>query len=167
MPIRPNQRGFYPIDWRELSRVIRFERAGGCCERCGRPHGERVWHLGERVIAGRSGIWWDGARWRDQKGRVVRLPPLHRVRAESLRQGRLWPQLPQDERIEAAAGLRCSRVSLACCHLDHDPSNNSASNLAALCQRCHLKHDAVDNLARRHTNRWAQLTHGMMPLALG
>lgn len=52
MPIRPHNRFFYPIDWRELSEVIRFGRAKGCCEQCGRPHGQLVFHLGD-------GRWWD------------------------------------------------------------------------------------------------------------
>ena len=34
-----------------------------------------------------------------------------------------------------------SRVVLACCHLDHDPTDNDPRNLAALCQRCPLEHD--------------------------
>jgi hypothetical protein len=32
-------RGFYPSDWREISRRVRFERAAGICQGCGRPHG--------------------------------------------------------------------------------------------------------------------------------
>ncbi len=42
MLIRPELRWFYPIDWPELSRAIRFGRAGGRCEACGRPHGQAV-----------------------------------------------------------------------------------------------------------------------------
>ncbi len=42
MPIRPEHRGFDPIDWPRLSDVIRFRRAGGRCEGCGRPHLQRV-----------------------------------------------------------------------------------------------------------------------------
>ena len=42
MPIRREHQFFYPIDWRELSRGIRFRRAGGACEGCGRPHGRAV-----------------------------------------------------------------------------------------------------------------------------
>ena len=52
MPIRPSQRWYYPIDWRELSHLIRFERARGRCEHCRRPHGE--W-----VTVGDDGLWWD------------------------------------------------------------------------------------------------------------
>jgi hypothetical protein len=39
MPIR---RELYPPDWPAISRRIRFDRAGGRCERCGRHHGEMV-----------------------------------------------------------------------------------------------------------------------------
>ena len=42
-----------------------------------------------------------------------------------------------------------SRVILATAHLDHDPANNSESNLAALCQKCHNTYDA----GKRHANR--------------
>jgi hypothetical protein len=42
MPIKPELRWFYPIDWPQLSRHVRFERAGGICQGCGRPHGETI-----------------------------------------------------------------------------------------------------------------------------
>lgn len=59
MPIKPENRGFYPIDWPQLSGVIRFDRAGGRCEGCGRPHKTLVCHLGD-------GRWWDAetGQWR-------------------------------------------------------------------------------------------------------
>jgi hypothetical protein len=38
MPIRLELRPLYPPHWRELSSHVRFERAGGRCQRCGRPH---------------------------------------------------------------------------------------------------------------------------------
>ena len=38
MPIRRKHRYFYPIDWKQLSAAIRFVRAQGRCEGCGRPH---------------------------------------------------------------------------------------------------------------------------------
>jgi 5-methylcytosine-specific restriction endonuclease McrA len=34
------------------------------------------------------------------------------------------------------------RIVLTIAHLDHDTTNNEMSNLAALCQRCHLRYDA-------------------------
>ena len=42
-----------------------------------------------------------------------------------------------------------SRVILATAHLDHNPANNSESNLAALCPKCHNTYDA----GKRHANR--------------
>lgn len=41
MPVKPENRGRYPADWREISTRIRFERAGGRCEcvgECGLDH---------------------------------------------------------------------------------------------------------------------------------
>ena len=52
MPIRREHRGFYLIDWPQLSAVIRFRRAGGRCEGCGRPHLQRVVCLSD-------GRWWE------------------------------------------------------------------------------------------------------------
>src|SRR5215208_8108243 len=72
MPINARYRWFYPIDWPQLSAVIRFKRAQGKCEGCGRPHGHTVCHLGD-------GRWWDRDKkqWRDGKGRPLpRLPAL-------------------------------------------------------------------------------------------
>jgi hypothetical protein len=63
MPIRPEYRWLYRIDWKQLSAVIRFEWAKGRCQGCGRPHGRIVCHLGD-------GRWWDAERqaWRDGEG---------------------------------------------------------------------------------------------------
>jgi len=67
MPIMAEHRWLYPIDWPELSRLIRFGRAKGRCEHCQRPHGARVFHLGD-------GRWWDANRrqWRDGRGHPAR-----------------------------------------------------------------------------------------------
>lgn len=122
MPIRPEHRFFYPIDWSQLSAVIRFSRARGCCEGCGRPHGRMVYHLGD-------GRWWDAdaGRWRDGWGRRIRIA----TEADIL--GR----------------ARRTRVVLATAHRDHDTSNNADANLAAFCQRCHMIHDWPEHQRRR------------------
>ena len=123
MPIRREHRGFYPIDWPQLSAVIRFGRAQGRCEGCGRPHGRVVYHLGD-------GRWWDpdASCWRDGRGRRARL-------ARS-----------QDDVLGA---VRTTRVVLAAAHRNHDTSDNAPTNLAAWCQRCHLIHDRPEHLRRR------------------
>lgn len=48
-----------------------------------------------------------------------------------------------------------SKVVLTVAHIDHDKTNNRFKNLAALCQKCHLKHDIkqhVDN--RKYGRQW-------------
>ena len=88
MPIAREHRWLYPIDWRELSNLIRFRRAKGRCEHCRRPHGRDVLHLGD-------GIWWDedAATWRDGQGRGLRRLPspddLTRAQPDSLALTRL------------------------------------------------------------------------------
>src|SRR5271165_4100712 len=121
MPIRPELRPLYPPHWRELSSHVRFERAGGRCQRCGRPHLVLLRCLPD-------GRWFDeqAATWRDRRGRPAR-----------------WPDL------EEATRFRMTRVVLAAAHLDSDPTNNRPKNLRALCQRCHMLHDRPHHLAQR------------------
>ena len=71
MPIRPELRPLYPPHWRELSSHVRFERAGGRCQRCGRPHLALLRCLPD-------GRWFDeqAATWRDRRGRPARWPDL-------------------------------------------------------------------------------------------
>jgi hypothetical protein len=121
MPIRCEFQPLYPPHWRDLSRRVRFERAGGACQNCGRPHGSVVRCLPD-------GRWYDPQQqtWRDHRGRVSR-----------------WPDLEQLTRQHS------TRVVLAAAHLDHDPTNNRLRNLHGLCQRSHLLHDRPHHLAQR------------------
>ncbi|OAH29755.1 hypothetical protein AX289_29535 [Methylorubrum populi] len=123
MPIRREHRFFYPIDWPQLSAVIRFGRAKGRCEGCGRPHGQTVFHLGD-------GRWWDeeAASWRDGTGQFVCLP------------------VGADDVLRIA---RTTRVVLATGHRNHDTADNAPANLAAWCQRCHMLHDRPEHMRRR------------------
>ncbi len=132
MPILPEHRWLYPIDWPELSRLIRFTRAKGRCEHCRRPHGSRVFHLGD-------GRWWDADRqlWRDGRGRRIQAP-----------------------RVDVASMVRLTRVYIACAHLNHDPTDNAPRNLAALCQRCHMIHDAAEHRRRRWYNAYRRRALG-------
>jgi len=113
MPIRPELRPLYPPHWRELSARVRFERARGKCQGCGRPHLAQLRCLPDAR-------WFDesAASWRDRRGRSTR-----------------WPDLVE------ATWLRTTRVVLAAAHLDSDPTNNRLANLRSLCQRCHMLHD--------------------------
>ena len=109
MPIRREEWHFDPIDWRELSAAIRFGRAKGRCERCGRPHGQLVYHLSE-------------GRWFDDEACIERtFVPL------------ACAHLDQDTANNADDNLAafCQR-----CHLDHDrPWNLKKRRLTMLLRR--------------------------------
>lgn len=130
MPIRAAFRALYPSNWRALSQRVRFERAGGRCQGCGRPHLEDVQCLPD-------GRWFDptSLTWRDRRGRPAR-----------------WPDLIDMVR------MRRTRVVLAAAHLDNNPANNRLTNLRSLCQRCHMLHDRPFHLMQRwltYRRRWA------------
>jgi hypothetical protein len=123
VPIRPEHRFFYPIDWPQLCGAIRFRRARGRCEECARPLLQRVFHLGD----GRRGDA-EISDWRDGQG--------HRLRQ----------RLRDDDLL---ARVRVTRVVLAAAHRDHDTANNEDANLAAFCQRCHMLDDRDEHRRRR------------------
>ena len=121
MPIRAELRSLYPPHWRELSARVRFDRAGGRCQGCGRPHLAQLRCLPD-------GRWYNETAkiWRNRRGR---------------------PDLPAD--LVDAMRMRPTRVVLAAAHLDSDPTNNRLANLRSLCQRCHMLHDRPHHLAQR------------------
>lgn len=152
MPIRPEHRWLYPIDWPQISWFIRFKRAEGHCERCRRPHGERV-----RCID--DGRWLDeeAGYWRDERGRRARPPKNVAAAAQGLLIEPLSP--PVEE-------MRTTLVILAAAHLDHDPTNSAARNLAAFCQRCHLAHDRPEHRRQRWTTLFRRRALGDLFLGL-
>ena len=122
MPIRPQHRWLYPIDWPQLSAWVRFTRAARRCECCGRPHGKVVAHLGD-------GRWWDeqAGTWRSGRGR-----PLSGLPSPT-----------------SGLPVKWTKVVLATAHLNHNPGDNRPQNLKAWCQRCHLIHDRQEHLRQR------------------
>ena len=98
-PIRREPRFVHSIDWPQRSALIRFQRAGGRCEACRRPHGQRVFHLGD-------GRGWDAevVGWRDGRGRIVRIA------------------IGGDDGLGA---VRAKRVLLTAAHRDHNSTNNA------------------------------------------
>jgi len=62
VPVRPENKSRYPADWPEISKEIRFVRAGGRCEcagecgrgthggRCPNVHGGKAYSTGSKVV---------------------------------------------------------------------------------------------------------------------
>ena len=58
-----------------------------------------------------------------------------------------------------------SRVVLTVAHLDHNTANNDLANLRALCQACHLRHDArLHAQHARQTRTRRQIVAGQLAL---
>jgi hypothetical protein len=119
MLIKPELRWFFPSDWPDISRRVRFERAGGVCEGCRQPLGQLVRRLPDVR-------WFDAniQTWRNNHGRPARSLDL----VESVH-------------------LRQTRIVLALAHLDHDPRNNQMRNLKSLSPPCHVIRAIVDAVA--------------------
>ena len=123
MPIRKEFKLFYGAAWR-IVRARILERAGHCCEQCGKPNHERVeTHTGRSIsILNHPGLpvmFWRAVScsWRDQWGSPV-LP--------SRTFG--WK-------------TRTITVVLTVAHLNHVAGDDRDENLKALCQWCHLNYD--------------------------
>lgn len=83
------------------------------------------------------------------------------------RQGNFWPFPSTPPPGGWTANTHIIQIILTIAHLDHDTTHNHPDNLAALCQRCHLRHDAqhhTRNAAR--TRRQRKLNAGQHELPL-
>lgn len=131
----------YPSNWPEISRRIRFERAGGKCEWCGAPHGKEIIRSSE-----------DPARFIvfDEENYCYTT-----LDGEPIRMS----EIPDEYDV-----TRGVRVILTVHHkgIDkpdgtpgdrHDKMDCREDNLAALCQRCHLYADLDIHIANARATR--------------
>lgn len=119
----------YPTDWPAISHAVK-QRAGWRCEHCNAPH-----------------LAWG---WRDAQGQ------FHEVSPGPLRDaGYVRP--PFSILSPDCGMLHIIEIVLAAAHLDHDPSNRDPDLLRALCQRCHVLHDAAQHVASAAATRRRQM----------
>ncbi len=127
MPINYKE---YAPNWKALSKQVR-EEAKQQCEWCGAPN----WHWIKRDAKP------ENFREIVVNGLKKKVPYGDFETAFSfllLQSPRIAAQHAKEIR---ALGL--TKIILTVAHLDRDKNNNERSNLAALCQRCHLGHDRV------------------------
>ena len=127
MPIRPELRPLYPPHWRELSRRVRFERAGGRCQGCGRPHrpasaacpmgagSTRRPRLGAIAVV----AWRDGPTWSRRPGSAS--PAL-------CSRPRTWTAIPP---TTGCATCARSASAATCCTTGRTTSRSGGSPTAA------------------------------------
>lgn len=111
----------YPPEWPAISLAIRA-RAKQQCEFCGAPNGQ--WILRDA----RPTQWQYFALGEDGKPKGVPYMDFQ-------------VYFPQNLTREYYKKEGAVKIILTVAHLDRDRTNNDPSNLAALCQRCHLNHD--------------------------
>lgn len=130
----PVNRADYPDNWDQISLEVK-KAAGWKCEWCDAPH---------RAVIIRDDPS-NSYAWRKVET-VMELENLYPepeyvpVNTAFMK----WPKLREH-------GL--TRIIITTAHLDRNTKNNDRENLAALCQRCHLSHDALQHLANRKYGR--------------
>lgn len=127
----PMDRAKYASDWDAISRRIR-DRAGQKCEWCHAPNGAEI--VRSSVTPMHYMLYDEEHDWYTVNGQSVRLS-----------------EIPEE-----FAHLKGIRVVLTVAHLNHDTTDNRDENLAALCQRCHLKYDAVHHARNARRTRLAK-----------
>lgn len=123
MPIRPENRKRYPAHWPDIrERILKI--AGQRCEHPGcsaRNYSVGFWEL-------ENGIYRWVAHWGQNDN------PRTYAEALSVAAELHWNRSEE--------GPKPTVIVLTIAHLDHQPENCADDNLAAMCQRHHLAHDA-------------------------
>ena len=128
MPIRPELRHHYKgAAWKAIRAKI-LERAGHCCEECGRPN---------RVIVGvwPCGCWTIGYTPGYAGGRGI---------WKHVRYGCEWSH---------ETTPRFVKTILTTAHLNQTPGDDREENLAALCQLHHLRLDHAQHMTNARATR--------------
>lgn len=104
----------YPANWKTEIRPSILERANNRCERCKVPN---------KALILRSA---DSPQYQDMDGNILCADTGEYVGSNYL------GVFKKDKPVT---------IVLTIAHLNHDITDNSPSNLQALCQRCHNRHD--------------------------
>lgn len=139
-----NYKRDYPADWKEISKRIRFERAGGKCEWCKKPNG---W----TIHCTRSGDWFDPQAdcWMTVKGER-------------------WPDGVDPTEDDRPVKIVLTVAHLGTPHADgvpgdkHNKHDVRDENLAALCQSCHLRFDHADHIQHGKETRFNRRAAGLL-----
>lgn len=123
MPIKPENAGRYPPDWPQVRKRI-LEREAHRCKRCRAPDRERI----ARGAGRHAGTY------------MTAEAELYDARTGEL--------LANQYRHSDYELSHMVIVVLTIAHLDQVIEHGDDSNLAALCQFCHLEHDRPWNLAK-------------------
>lgn len=136
MPIKPENRGRYPANWKEIRARI-LAHAGNCCEQCRVANGDMIVRGIDKDAGTFQRFDGDGEVYAADDGRL-----LGRCKASEY------------------CGNKWTHVVLTIAHMDHVPEHCDDSNLKALCQRCHLAYDAEHHAETAKQTRRARKAIG-------
>jgi hypothetical protein len=131
MPIKPENKHLYPANWAEISHHIIHVRAENKCEFCGLPNhavGYRA-HDGKFIPVGGNIVLDLAGSGRDYPS--VQLLPYKKAK-----------EVADHHTADCDYQRKYIVIVLTTMHLDHDPTNNTESNLKVACQQCHNQYDA-------------------------
>ena len=131
MPIKPENKKLYPVNWAEISRRIRVGRAKNRCEVTG-------------ILNYSVGYWYKG------NFHCLSAPPYNHP--EGLSDYLAARELQDHYNNACDQDPKAIVIVLTVAHLDHDPSNCKDSNLLCMCQRYHNLYD------RAHRNETMRVT---------
>lgn len=131
MPVKDKSR--YPQNWKSEIRPAILARADNCCEFCGVPN--------YSVIL--RGTWNGIDCYQDENGTIFNASTSKPIGSAYV--GEVHPT------------NTFIKVVLTIAHLNHNTSNNDYSNLRALCQRCHNRHDSGFRSANRKRKKKNQI----------
>lgn len=132
----------YPPNWPELTREVKAA-AGWRCEWCNAPHKSVI-----RRKSPQDPVDWTAVEKVYNKTGIPFQPDVRRRWEPTANMS--WARLRYH-------GL--TRIILTTAHLDRNTKNNARENLAALCQRCHLRHDILQHIANRRYGRFHTREH--------
>jgi len=127
MPISKENKLKYPKNWKQISLNVRA-KADNRCEFC---------DIKNHAIG-----------YRTKKGEFIELEPSHQADIDVQENNLKLIKIVLQEN-----NLKLIKIVLTVAHLDHNPENNEAENLKALCQKCHLNYDKKQHLKTRQKNK--------------
>lgn len=119
----------YPPNWKTEIRPRILKRDRNRCKKCGR----RNYAVG----------YYDEGNWIPAKGNQI-IDEIGKYGTLSYPEARKICNMMRE-----STGEHYIVIVLTIAHLDQDISNNDDDNLAALCQRCHIRHDAPYRLKNK------------------
>ncbi len=120
----------YPPNWKTEVRPSILERANNCCEECG---------VKNKAVG-----------YRDKDGKFYDSETILNLLEES------GYDIFCNELSHIAGDTKPIKIVLTISHTDHDTTNNNYSNLKALCQLHHLRHDIGHHKQSRKKKRGLQ-----------